>query len=85
MKGDTQNQGVKAIGGGGLKIFSCFNILSSPGFVEPGTFYRIEKFCPSVKIWRVKVGHYAQVLPLNGSEKGPKSHFLKHIFLNNFS
>ena len=41
---------IKAIGGGGLKIFSCFNILSSPGFVEPGTFYRIEKFCPSVKI-----------------------------------
>ena len=35
--------------GGGLNFFSCFNI-SSPGFVEPGTFYRIEKFCPSVKI-----------------------------------
>ena len=41
---------IKVMGEGVSIFFSCFNISSSPGFVEPGTFYRIEKFCPSVKI-----------------------------------
>ena len=59
-------------------MFSCFNI-SSPGFVEPGTFL-IEKFCPIVKIWRVKVGHYAQVSPQNIPERGPNCHFWNTFF-----
>ena len=46
---ETTPAEVKAIGGG-LKIFLCFNIFSSPGYVGPGTFYRIEKYCPIAEI-----------------------------------
>ena len=35
---------------------------------EANAFYRIEKDCAGAEIWLVKVGHYAQKVPENGSK-----------------
>ena len=36
------------------------NICCSPGYRGPGTFYGIEKSCPTAEIWRVENGTYAR-------------------------